>query len=433
MKPLAFSAQVERRPVASLKPRQNNPRTHSADQIAQIARSIEQFGFTNPILVHTDGSVIAGHGRLEAAKWLGLEAVPVLCLAHLSAEQARAYVIADNQLALNAGWDLEILREEILALDQADFELDLLGFEAPALDALIVIDGPGGQDEDEPAPPALEASVVSTPGDAWVIGPHRLVCGDARDPEIVRRALGGEQARLLLTDPPFNVPINGHVSGSGRHPEFAMASGEMTEPEFRAFLRAFLEAARPSLADDAMAVVAMDWRGLYTLQTAARQLGLRQINLCVWVKPNGGMGGLYRSRHELFAVYAVGERYTNNVELGRHGRNRTNVWEHPGMSSFGEGREEALAMHPTVKPAGLLREVILDVTGRGDRVLDPFAGSGSSLLAAHQAGRSGSGVEIDPRYVDCAIRRLFRETGLVAHHEGGGEPFPGLTSGEDAL
>ncbi|MCR9130627.1 MAG: site-specific DNA-methyltransferase [Alphaproteobacteria bacterium] len=418
------------RDPADLKARANNPRTHSAEQVDQLKRSIERFGFTNPVLIDASDGVIAGHGRLMAAKVLGLTSVPTICLAHLSEAEARAYVIADNQLALNAGWDMEILREEILALDKEAFELDLLGFEAPELDAIIQLDDQ--EDGTEAPPPEPEAEAVCQVGDVLILGEHRVVCGDARDRAAVDRALGGSKAQLLLTDPPYNVPIAGNVSGSGRHREFAMASGEMSEGEFRSFLRSFLDAARPGLSENALAMIAMDWRGLYALQTAARQLGLRQINLCVWATSNGGMGSLYRSRHELFAVYAVGKKHINNVELGRHGRHRTNVWEYDGFSSFGPEREEALSMHPTVKPTALLRDAILDVTHRGDLVLDPFVGSGSTLLAAHQTGRRAACIELDPLYVDVTLRRFHRETGVCAVHEKTGRPFPGLDDEEAA-
>jgi DNA modification methylase len=418
------------RDPADLKARANNPRTHSAEQVDQLKRSIERFGFTNPVLIDVNDGVIAGHGRLMAAKALGLTSVPTICLAHLSEAEARAYVIADNQLALNAGWDMEILREEILALDKEAFELDLLGFEAPELDAIIQLDDQ--EDGTEAPPPEPEAEAVCQVGDVWILGEHRVVCGDARDRAAVGQALGGGKAQLLLSDPPYNVPIAGNVSGSGRHREFAMASGEMSEGEFRSFLRSFLDAAKPGLSETALAMIAMDWRGLYALQTAARQLGLRQINLCVWAKSNGGMGSLYRSRHELFAVYAVGKKHINNIELGRHGRHRTNVWEYDGFSSFGPEREEALSMHPTVKPTALLRDAILDVTHRGDLVLDPFVGSGSTLLAAQQTGRRAACIELDPLYVDVTLRRFHRETGVCAVHEKSGRPFPGLDDEEAA-
>ena len=263
---------------------------------------------------------------------------------------------------------------------------------------------------------------VTRPGDLWLLGPsgvprHRLLAGDARDPAAIATLMGEEQAAMVITDPPYNVPIKGHVSGKGRarHGEFAMASGEMTEEEFISFLKSFLAAALMRTAPGALLYVFMDWRHLFEMLTAARALDLRLINICVWNKSNGGMGSLYRSKHELVLVLRLGdEPHRNNVELGKHGRSRANVWDYPGVNVFRPGRAAELAMHPTVKPVALIADAIRDVTKRGDLILDPFGGAGTVIIAAEKTGRRARTIEIDCHYCDVAIRRWETFTGKAA-------------------
>ncbi|MDX2035339.1 MAG: DNA methyltransferase [Isosphaeraceae bacterium] len=421
---------IESRPISSLTPRRGNPRTHSEKQIRQIARSIETFGFTNPILIDKDGNVIAGHGRLRAAKQLGLETVPTLQLEHLSEAQVRAYVIADNRLAELAGWDRDLLAIELQGLTEMelDFDLEVIGFETAEIDLAI-----GGSSEGIESDPADETSgidpnapTISRPGDLWQIGPHRLLCADALDAASYARLLGDQKASLVFVDPPYNVPIEGHVSGKGRarHAEFAMASGEMSEAEFTGFLEKALGLHAAHSVDGALHFVCMDWRHSAELLAASRSVYRECKNVCVWVKTNAGMGSLYRSQHELVYVFKVGTApHVNNVELGRHGRTRSNVWRYAGVNSFGSGRDAALAMHPTVKPVRLVADAILDCSRRGDLVLDGFAGSGTTLLAADRTGRIGYGLELEPRYVDAAIRRMSEHAGLEALLVETGQPF----------
>jgi len=429
-RPELHDLQIEPRSIASLKLRRNNPRTHSERQIRQIAASIETFGFTNPVLIDATGTVIAGHGRVRAAKLLGMETVPTVQLEHLSEAQVRAYVIADNQLAACAGWDRDLLAIELqeLAEIDLDFDLEVVGFETAELDLLI-----GGGGDDAEADPAdawggldPDAPTVSRPGDLWRIGPHRLLCADALDRASYDRVLGGEKAQLVFVDPPYNVRIEGHVSGLGRvrHGEFAMASGEMSPAEFTAFLEAALGYHAAHSRDGALHYVCMDWRHAGELLAASRPVYSEIKNLCVWVKTNAGMGSLYRSQHELVYVFKVGTApHINNVELGRHGRSRSNVWRYAGVNSFGAERDEALATHPTVKPVRLVADAILDGSRRGDLVLDGFAGSGTTLLAAERTGRIGCGLEIEPRYVDAAIRRMAEHAGLEAKLAESGKTF----------
>jgi len=428
--PELHDLQIEPRPIASLKLRRNNPRTHSEKQIRQIAASIETFGFTNPVLIDATGTVIAGHGRVRAAKQLGMGTVPTVQLEHLSEAQVRAYVIADNRLAECAGWDRDLLAIELqeLAEIELDFDLEVTGFETAELDLLI-----GGGADDAAADPADEwngldpdAPTVSRPGDLWRIGPHRLLCADALDGASYDRLLGGQKAQLVFVDPPYNVRIEGNVSGLGRtrHGEFAMASGEMSPADFTAFLEQALTHHAAHSRAGALHFVCMDWRHASELLAASRRVYSECKNLCVWVKTNAGMGSLYRSQHELVYVFKAGVApHINNVELGRHGRSRSNVWRYAGANSFGSGRDQALAMHPTVKPVRLVADAILDGSRRGDLVLDGFAGSGTTLLAAERTGRIGAGLEIAPRYVDAALRRLAEHAGLEARLAESGKTF----------
>src|SRR6266436_1113849 len=366
-----------------LRPYPGNARSHSRKQLKLIENSIKRFGFTNPILVTDDFEVVAGHGRLQAAKSLGLQLVPVVALSSLSAADKKALVIADNRIAELAGWDRDILAIEYQGLHDLQFDdIEVTGFSLGEID--IILDeasekkpiGPGPEDD---LPPVV-ASPVSRKGDLWIVGSHRLLCGDARINADYARLLEGESSDLVLTDSPFNVRIDGNVSGLGkvRHEEFAMASGEMSEAEFTAFLSTFLGRAKAHSRDGAILFVFMDWRHLFELTCAGREQGLVLKNLIVWVKDNAGMGTFYRSRHELIFVFKNGEAaHTNTFELGQHGRYRTTVFEYAGVNTFRAGRLDELAMHPTVKPVALIADAIKDASRRSNIVLDPFCGSGS--------------------------------------------------------
>jgi DNA modification methylase len=406
---------IETRPVADLKPYANNPRTHSKKQIQQIAESIKIFGWTNPILVDDADCIIAGHGRLEAAKLLDLAEVPVIRLSAMSPAQKRAYIIADNKLAENAGWDDEILAIELRGLLEMDldFSIETIGFETAEIDLLLVHANQNAEPEqDIPAPSAGPATTRI--GDLWLLGRHRLFCGDALDEASYSAVLGSERANAVFTDPPYNVPIDGHVCGKGAitHAEFVMASGEMSESEFSSFLQRICENLVAFSYDGSMHFICMDWRHIFELLCAGREHYAELKNICVWNKTNGGMGSLYRSKHELVCVFKNGAApHVNNVELDRFGRNRTNVWDYAGVNSFGAARLDDLEAHPTVKPAAMIADAILDVTRRDDLVLDPFCGSGSTILAAEQTGRRVAAIELDPNYVDVAIKRFEQASG----------------------
>jgi DNA modification methylase len=401
---------IRYRDPASLTPDPRNARTHPRRQIEQITASIRAFGFANPILVDEAGRLIAGHGRLLAAKALALAEVPTIELAGLSDAQKRALRLADNKIALGAGWDLEILKLELseLAVIDVDIDLALTGFATGEIDVLLN----GKVDPEEEAIPAIRATPRTRLGDIWVLGEHRIGCGDGRDLDYLRTVIGDSAIDAAFLDPPYNVKINGHANAKGRHREFAMASGEMSEAAFRTFLGETLGACAAVSREGAVHFVCMDWRHMDEVAAAAAPIYGERLNLCVWNKSNAGMGSLYRSRHELVFVYRVGNAaHFNAVELGRHGRNRTNVWDYPSVNSFAGSRREDLALHPTVKPVALVADAICDVTRRGDGVLDIFLGSGTSLIAAERVGRRFRGVDIDPAYVDVAIDRWVAMTG----------------------
>ncbi len=394
-----------------LKPRANNPRTHSRKQISKIADSIEEFGFVTPVLVDQENRIIAGHGRLEAAKLLKLDAVPTVCLAHLSETQIRAYVIADNKLAALAGWDKELLALEIAELIELDedFDLTVTGFEIEDLELMMDTAGSATVCADPPVPDIDRKSPpICRPGDLWQCGTHLLYCGDALDPLSYRQLLGDTPADLVITDPPYNVPIKGHVSGLGtnKHDEFVMASGEMSRPAFQRFLSDMCRQLVSHSKPGSLHYLFMDWRSIADLVAAGETHYSELLNIIVWVKSNGGMGALYRSQHELVALFKNGKRaHNNNVALGANGRYRTNVWNYPGMTSFGKDRDEELAYHPTVKNLDMIADAMRDVSHKRDIVLDPFGGSGTTLMAAQQTGRCARLMELDPHYCDCILKR----------------------------
>lgn len=413
---MSIVSTLERVPLDSLKPYARNARVHSKRQIAQIARSIERFGFTNPVLVGDDLTIIAGHGRCAAAKQLGLKDVPVVRLSHLSEAERRAYVIADNRLAEKAGWDREMLAIELQGLIELQFDVESIGFETAEIDEIVtsaVEARPEGPDREDETPEPASVAVAQL-GDVWRLGRHLLACGDAREAATYGALMQGQAADVMFTDPPYNVPIDGFVGGKGKvkHRTFEMGAGEMSAAEFEAFLCDTLGLAAHQCRDGAIAFVCMDWRHMGELLAAGSKAIGALKNVCVWAKTNGGMGSLYRSQHELVFVFKRGsEAHCNNVELGRHGRNRTNVWTYAGANAFGQARDAELAMHPTVKPVALVADALRDVSKRGDVVLDPFGGSGSTLIAAEKCGRSARLVELDPFYCDVILRRFELYTG----------------------
>jgi len=408
---------IEEVEVTDLTPYANNSRTHSDKQIKQIAASIQLFGFTIPILIDENNMILAGHGRILAAKEIGLDKIPSIRANHLTDSQKRAYIIADNKLTENGGWNQDLLKEEFQFLNDIDleFDLDITGFEIAEIDLMLdhgLIDEQDDKlpETDHKSPPITQLGYI------WQLNNHKLFCGDSLKEESYRKLMGDEKAAMVLTDPPYNVSINGHVCGNGsvKHEEFAMASGEMNAAEFTKFLETVATRMIESSADGSIHYICMDWRHIQELQRAGETAGYDLKNICVWVKDNGGMGSLYRSRHEFVFVFKNGKAsHTNNVQLGKYGRNRTNVWEYPGVNSF-NGQMQDLELHPTVKPTQMVSDAIMDCSEIGDIILDPFGGSGTTLIAAEKTQRKAHLMEIDPRYCDVIIKRWQALTGKEA-------------------
>jgi DNA modification methylase len=396
----------------ALKPNARNARTHSGRQIQQIADSIAAFGFVVPILVDEGGVIVAGHGRHRAAQLLGLGQVPVIEVEGLSEAKRRALALADNKVAENAGWDRELLAAELPELAEILIEegldISITGFAPVEIDQIAT---DFEEDTSDPAdsvdPRWLSAAPVSKPGDLWQLGHHRILCGDARDRTVLARLVAEGRAAIAFLDPPYNRRVR-DIVGRGRikHSDFAMGSGELSRTSFVEFLKESLAAAAAVSRDGAVHFVCMDWRGIGELLEAAQTVYGEILNIAIWVKTNAGQGSFYRSQHELIGVFRVGtQAHLNNIELGRHGRSRSNVWCYAGANAFRAGRMDDLKSHPTVKPVALIADAIKDCTRRGDIVLDTFCGSGTTVLAAERVGRCAYALEIEPHFVDVAIRR----------------------------
>jgi DNA modification methylase len=412
--------QAESLPLNSLAPNPNNARTHTARQIGQIVTSIERFGFLVPIIADDSNNIVAGHGRFEASKKLGLAKVPVIRVKFLSEADRRAFALAENRIAELSGWDEDLLASELSFLLEDGYALEITGF--TLADMNFAVDPAPEESEEQFELPDPARDAISRHGDLWWIGPHRLYCGDSRMAESYEVVLGNEHAALVVCDSPYNVPVNGHVSGNGavRHREFAMASGEMSHAEFTAFLRAILRMCARFSVDGSIHYHFMDWRHLREILDAADGIYSEFKQLLVWKKKNAGQGTFYRSQHELILVFKNGRApHQNHFQLGQKGRYRTNVLEYAGANGFYKGRDQDLEAHSTVKSTALIADLLLDCSSRGDLVLDAFAGSGTTLLAAHHTGRRGAAIEIDPLYVDTALGRLSRATGCCVVHADG--------------
>jgi DNA modification methylase len=422
-------ATMQRIAVDALKPNARNARTHPKKQVQQIATSIQTFGFVVPILIDENRTILAGHGRYAAAQLLGMTEVPVIEVMGLSSAKKRALALADNKIGANAGWDREVLALELPELAELllaeDCDISITGFAPVEIDQLAT---DFEEDASDPAdaldPKWTTAAAVSNPGDLWQLGHHRILCGDARDRATLARLVSESRAAMAFCDPPYNRRVRDIVGrGRAKHSEFAMGSGELSRTNFVEFLKESLAAAAAVSREGAVHFVCMDWRGIGELLEAARLVYGEILNLVVWAKSNAGQGSFYRSAHELIGVFRVGEQaHLNNIQLGRHGRNRSNIWHYPGANTFRVGRLDDLKSHPTVKPVALVADAIKDCTRRGDIVLDTFCGSGTTILAAERVGRRAYALEIEPRFVDVAVRRwqafarrdaVHAETGLT--------------------
>jgi DNA modification methylase len=412
-------------PIADLAPFPNHARRHSATQIRALARSIDALNYNVPIIIDEQNRILAGHACVEAVKRLGCDTIPAVRISDLTEAQKRAFVLAHNRLAESATWDEALLAENLQILDalDLDFTLEVTGFETTEIDRLLGFEIIGETVAEEALPEPCAGPPISRLGDLWHLGSHRLYCGDALEVQAHRMLMGQDRARMMLSDPPYNLAARdiGRIAVA-QHGDFVAAHGELDDAGFVRFLETAFMRARASCLDGALAYIFMDWRHAWHALDAGRRVFDELKHMCIWSKTNAGMGSLYRSQHELVLVFKAGcAPHVNNVELGRNGRNRSNVWTYAGANSLRGAvedatRAETLALHPTIKPVALLADAILDVTRRGEIVLDPFMGSGSTMIAAERVGRGCRGIERDPRYVDAALRRWSKYTGEPAIH-----------------
>lgn len=414
--PINDSVLVEKAPK-DLKPWPGNARRHPRRQLEALKSAIQRFGFTCPVLVDEQDRTLAGHGRVTAAIELGLPTIPTRTILGLSEPQKRAYVITDNKIGLLSDWDEDLLRIELQTLVTEDFEVELTGFSTAELDIILDTEPKSKVDPDDLTSKDLNVPAVTRKGDLWILGEHRLLCGDALDANSYSILLEDQKVQMVFTDPPYNVKVDGHVCGTGaiKHREFAMASGEMSPTEFTEFLERTFSLTAATLTDGAIVYACMDWRHMREITDAAQPVFGDPKQLCIWAKDNAGLGTFYRSQHELVFIFKHGKAaHINNFELGQSGRFRTNIWRYPNVTAFKGSEKGLLAVHPTVKPTSMVADAIRDCSHRRGLVLDPFAGSGTVLVAAQRTDRYARAIEFDPLYVDVAINRWQRVTGLSA-------------------
>lgn len=415
---------ISPKPLAELKPPLGrDTRRHTPAQIQKIMDCLKTYGVVMPIVIGPDDRVIDGWALVLAARQLGWRKFPIVCISDLSETQRRALRIASNKIAEYASWNDPELKLEIDEILTIDSNLTL-GFEVGELDAML---DDGGLDQEDELPPAVEQTVLHCQvGDQFTLSNHMIRCGDALDPESFAKLLGSEQAGMIFTDPPYNVPIDGHVTRSkpANGHDFPMAKGELSAAEFRAFLETALGHMAKFSRDGAIHYVCMDWRHAPELLAAGAAVFSELKNICVWNKSNAGMGSLYRSQHEFIFVYKYGTAsHINNIALGRHGRNRTNVWNYVSQSALSGTSKSKLSLHPTVKPVAMVADAIRDCSKPGDIILDPFGGGGTTLIAAEKTGRRARLLELNPAYVDVTIQRWQRLTGQTAYHAETGRPY----------
>jgi DNA modification methylase len=411
---------IEFVPIGQLKPNPRNAKKHPHRQIALLAENYERFGVTQPIVIDENDTIICGHARFEAGQKIGLTHLPVVRLSGLTSVEKRALAIADNKLAELGDWDMDMLSQELSFLfdpvTELDFDPRLIGFETVELDQILgdEHDDDSADPDDEFLPLNSQEPAVTKPGDVWICDQHRLLCADATNKDSFSAAMETDLAEIVFADPPYNVPNAGHVTGRDGVREFAMAHGEMSPSQFTDFLSVVFTNILARMVDGAVGYFCMDWRHQLELQAAADPVFGKPKNLIVWVKSNAGMGSFYRSQHELIYVYAAPGRPINNFGLGGKGRHRTNVWEYPGFNSFGRVRDKTLAMHPTVKPVSMVADALMDCSNRGGIVLDPFGGSGTTMIAAERKRRRARLIEIDPLYCDVIVQRWQKFSGKTA-------------------
>jgi DNA modification methylase len=424
---------VEQLPLDQLKHFPDNPRIHEEEAINTLARMIQATQIMPPLMVDTHNRILAGEGRCAAARLLGMKTVPVLRALNRSEAEMQAFRLADNRAVELSRWDEKLLTVSIKGLAdlKPNFNLEVTGWKQAEIDIKFqsLLEPQNAGDNDQV--PEVPAQPVTRLGDLFLCGPHRILCGSALEKDDFARLMNGQLAAMIMQDPPYNVSVKKHVGGLGRiqHEEFLIASGELSRNEFLTFLTEQLQLNAEVCQPGGTLMSWMDWRSIDLLMAAGRACGLDLVNMCVWVKTNGSMGSLYRSKYELVCVFRKpGGKPINNVQLGKFGRYRTNVWTAPGANSFGADRIEELGSHPTPKNLDTFADAIRDVTHRDNIVLDCFLGSGTSLSAAERTGRVAYGMELEPKYVDVAVLRWEKLTGQKAVLDGDGRTFAELAA-----
>ena len=430
-KPVLPDMKLEKRPIKSLKNLKKRVRKTETEQLERVAHSIRTLGQQAPILIDASGEMINGHIVVQALKSLGASEVWCAVINQLDEDERALLHVTLNRISETGDWDIEALGPLLIEFDELGFDLGVTGFSLPELDIIMTVGAQAGEIDNDDIIPELPKVAVTLPNDLWKLGKHRVLCADSTDPISYTIVLNGELADIVFTDCPWNIPIEGFVSGLGKtkHKDFKMGAGELSAEDFAAFCNLFHQLCAVHLAEGAAFYSCIDWRSADLIMTAGRKAGLRHINTIVWNKGSGAMGAPYRSAHELIVMFVKGGKLAvNNVQLGKHGRDRTNVWSYPGANRPGSSASKALAHHPTPKPVEMVEDALKDVSKRGALVLDVFLGSGTTLLAAERSGRRACCIELDPAYVDVAIRRWQAMTGKEAVHAGSGNTFSQMAS-----
>lgn len=410
--------QIEMVPHGSIQPNPDRARKPNRKSRRQLASSISRFGLKGAILADRDTKmIVAGNAIWEAAGDLGMNEVPVIWVSFAIEADRRAFILAHNKLAESSSWDTKIVEQELKFLFDKGYDFEITGFTTNDLDYSFVT---APDRLNAPVEPNSNARAVSRIGDLWMVGLHRIYCGDSLEPSSYDAVLGGKLADMVFSDPPYGVAVNGHVSTTGRHREFAMMSGKQTPAELTAFFRRIFRNCTQASRTASIHFQCIDWRHVREMIDAADGIYSEFKNICVWDKGVGSLGSMYRSQHEFVLVFKSGRgRHVRNFATGTNGRYRTNIWSYSGQATFGKGRDEALAAHPTPKSVEMVIDAIRDCSNPGDLILDPFCGSATTAAAAHHTGRRCATVEIDPLYVDSALQRLSALVGEPAIHADG--------------
>ena len=411
--------QIENVPHGSIHPNPNAPKKSNRKSRRSLAASIRRFGIKGAILVDADTNmIVAGNGLHEAAGDVGMDEVPIMRVSFANDAERRAFILAHNKLAEESSWDMKVVDEELKFLFDQKYDFEVTGFSTNDLDFAIVT-------KPDPASDVIElpnpfARAVTRLGDLWHVGPHSFYCGDSLDPASYEAVLGGAMADMVLSDPPYGVAVSGHVSTTNKYREFAMMSGKQTSAELTSFFRRVFRNCVQFTRTASIHFHFIDWRHVREMIDAGDGVYTELKNICVWDKQSGGLGAMYRSQHEFVCVFKAGRgRHVRNFATGDKGRFRTNIWRYDGQAQFGKGRTEQLNSHPTPKSVAMVIDAIRDCSNTGDLILDPFCGSGTTAVSAHHAGRRCATIEIDPLYVDGALRRLSKVSGEPILHADG--------------